>query len=98
MQGEDMSMQHDTEAGQPDAIAAVLIPLLRATAEIVRAEAGALTADRSSWRKDPSSWCVNEVIGHLIEAEQRGFAGRIRAILASDNPRLVGWDQPAVAA
>ena len=37
-------------------------------------------------------------MGHLIEAEQRGFAGRIRTILAEQRPKLVPWDQPAVAA
>jgi hypothetical protein len=38
-----------------------------------------------------------EVLGHLIESEQRGFAGRIRLILAEDGRRLEGWDQEAVA-
>ncbi len=37
-------------------------------------------------------------MGHLIEAERRGFAGRIREILATDEPRLLAWDQAAVAA
>ena len=39
---------------------------------------------------------ANEVIGHLIEAEKRGFAGRIRIILAQDAPRLEAWDQDDV--
>jgi hypothetical protein len=38
-----------------------------------------------------------EVLGHLIESEERGFAGRIRLILAEDGRRLEGWDQEAVA-
>ncbi len=36
-------------------------------------------------------------VGHLIEAERRGFAGRIRLILAEDRPILITWDQPVVA-
>jgi hypothetical protein len=40
---------------------------------------------------------VNEVLGHLLEAERRGFAGRIRLILEKDRPRLETWDQLAVA-
>jgi hypothetical protein len=40
---------------------------------------------------------VNEVIGHLIEAERRGFAGRIRVVLDADRPALERWDPPAVA-
>jgi hypothetical protein len=40
------------------------------------------------------------VVGHIIEAERRGFAGRIRVILGSDDPEveLAGWDQRAVSA
>ena len=41
---------------------------------------------------------MNAVVGHIIEAEKRGFAGRIRTILESDEPPLQGWDQPKVAA
>ncbi|MBI5628866.1 MAG: DinB family protein, partial [Candidatus Rokubacteria bacterium] len=42
-------------------------------------------------------WCAKEVLGHLIEAERRGFAGRIRQILAEADPPLATWDQEAVA-
>lgn len=41
---------------------------------------------------------MNEVVGHLIEAERRGFAGRIREMLEADDPVFVTWDQPSVAA
>ncbi len=41
---------------------------------------------------------MNAVVGHIVEADKRGFAGRIRIILESDEPRLQGWDQPKVAA
>ena len=41
-------------------------------------------------------WCVNEVLDHLIEAEQRGCAGRIRIILSADETRLETWDQNEV--
>jgi hypothetical protein len=37
-------------------------------------------------------------VGHLIEADRRGFGGRIRTILELDQPMLASWDQPAVAA
>jgi hypothetical protein len=38
------------------------------------------------------------VLGHLIEADRRGFLGRIRIILGADTPDLEGWDPAAVAA
>ena len=56
----------------------------------------------SGWRPAPGEWSANECVGHLIEAERRGFAGRVRAILAADRPDipadLEAWDPPAVAA
>ncbi|HEX9369714.1 MAG TPA: DinB family protein [Roseiflexaceae bacterium] len=71
--------------------------LLRATLEAVKAEVGALSQAQLRWRPAPDAWCVNEVLGHLIEAERRGFAGRIRLILAQSGPLFETWDQPAVA-
>lgn len=52
----------------------------------------------ASWRPAEGEWCVNECVGHVIEAEKIGFAGRIRTILAADNPALQRWDQASVAA
>lgn len=70
--------------------------LVRVMTETLRAEVDALPAEALSWHPAPGEWCVNEVLGHLIEAERRGFGGRIRAILAAPHPDLEGWDQEAV--
>jgi len=70
---------------------------LRATSTILRAELAALPLLVVSWHPAPGEWCVKQVLGHLIESEQRGFAGRIRTILSSDNPQLAAWDQIALA-
>ena len=74
--------------------------LLAASGSIVVAELIAL-GDAGGWRPEPGEWSANECVGHLIEAERRGFAGRIRLILAGgghDGPvELEGWDPPAVA-
>ncbi len=68
----------------PSAIA----DLLEASAPtVVVAELGAL-GDEAGWRPAPGEWSANECVGHLIEAERRGFAGRIRAILAADRPDI----------
>ena len=69
---------------------------LEASSALIEAELKAL-GDDASWRPGPTEWCALEVVGHLIEAEKRGFAGRIRIILASDRPTLEGWDQVEVA-
>ena len=77
----------------PDALAALLL----ASAHAAAAEASAL-GPRARVRPAEGSWCANEIVGHLIEAERRGFNDRIRVILAEHEPHLVTWDQPAVAA
>ena len=51
--------------------------LLRASIATLRAETEALGADAMRWHPADGEWCVNEVIGHMIEAERRGFAGQI---------------------
>lgn len=71
--------------------------LLRSTAQTIRGEAESLGSDGMRWRPAPGEWCVNEVIGHILEAEQRGFAGRIERIVTQPGRRLETWDQPEVA-
>ncbi|MEA2610755.1 MAG: hypothetical protein QOG32_481 [Chloroflexota bacterium] len=79
---------------------AQIAELLAASASTVIAELVAL-GDDGGWRPEPGEWSANECVGHLIEAERRGFAGRIRRILAADRPDipadLEDWDPPAVA-
>ncbi len=77
----------------PDEIA----PLLAATVATLRAEVRGL-AREAAWRPAPGEWSVNECVGHLVEAERRGFAGRIRLILETDGVALAEWDPPAVSA
>jgi hypothetical protein len=71
--------------------------LLESGVAVIRAELAALPDDVLAWHPAPGEWCAKEVLGHLIESEGRGFAGRIRIILASDTPALETWDQNEVA-
>ena len=68
---------------------------LEATLALIDTELEALGED-SAWHFDPKEWCANQVVGHIIEAEKRGFAGRIREILAGKE-KTSAWDQEAVA-
>jgi hypothetical protein len=54
-------------------------------------------ADIATWQPADGEWTATEVVGHLIEADRRGFAGRIRRILETDGVAESGWDQRAVA-
>ncbi|MGH2499644.1 MAG: DinB family protein [Candidatus Limnocylindria bacterium] len=69
---------------------------LEASCALIEAELGALGAD-ASWHAAAGEWCANEVVGHLIESERRGFNGRIRHFLREDHPATTAWDQIAVA-
>ena len=72
--------------------------LLGASTAALRVELDALPEAALRYHPAPGQWCAKEVLGHLIEAERRGFAGRIRIILASGSaPPLETWDQDAVA-
>lgn len=71
--------------------------LLRSGALALQAELTAMPEALLRHHPAPGEWCAKEVLGHLIEAERRGFAGRIRQILAEPEPALIGWDQEAVA-
>jgi len=74
-----------------------IAPLLYAALTTLRAELGALPERVLTAHPAPGEWCAKEIVGHLIEAERRGFAGRIRTILVEVNPTLEGWDPDEVA-
>ncbi len=71
--------------------------LLRSMAQVLRSEAEALGGDGLRRHPAPGEWCVNEVLGHIIEAERRGFTGRIQQIVAQAGRKLETWDQVRVA-
>ena len=81
-----------------DALSALdVAALLRATGAQLVSEMGALPDAVLRYHPAAGEWCAKEVLGHLIEAERRGFAGRIRTLLAENRPRFVGWEPADVA-
>ncbi len=71
---------------------------LRAARDHIVTELTVLGDAGSRWRPAPEEWSANECLGHIIEADKRGFGGRIARILEQDGIAEVGWDQIAVAA
>ena len=71
---------------------------LRVARDHIVSELTALGDDLARWRPAPGEWSANECLGHIVEADRRGFAGRIARILASDGVAEQGWDQVGVAA
>jgi hypothetical protein len=76
---------------------AQLAALLDASRAAIVAEMAAL-GPHAAERFIEGQWCANEVVGHLIEAERRGFAGRIKIMVTEERPKLQTWVQTAVAA
>ena len=64
--------------------------LLESAVATIRAEVEALSKPVHVWHPAEGEWSINEIIGHLIEAERRGFAGRIKILLATKDPQLEG--------
>lgn len=71
--------------------------LLRVTPAILQRELEALPVEITQFHPAPGEWSINEVLGHMIEAEQRGFAGRIQRILAEGQHICQTWDPNQVA-
>ncbi len=75
-----------------------LAALLEAQGRAIGFELRALPPALCRWQPGEDEWSVNETLGHMIEAERRGFNGRIRRILTEERPQLPGWNQVDVAA
>jgi hypothetical protein len=71
--------------------------MLGAALTSLRSEVQGMPDRVARFRPAPGEWCALNVIGHLSEAERRGFAGRIGIILAEDDPTFTGWDPDEVA-
>ena len=71
--------------------------LLQATIPLLETELQALPEPLTRWRPAAGEWSINEVIGHLIEAEERGFGGRIRRIMTQPGYTCEPWDPDQVA-
>jgi hypothetical protein len=76
---------------------AQIAPLLRSLPDMLQIELDALPPGVAGWHPGPDEWCAKDVIGHLIEAERRGFAGRIQQILGHAEPALEEWDPVQLA-
>jgi hypothetical protein len=73
-----------------------LAQLLRAAGQAISAELTGISADIAGWHPAAGEWCIKECLGHLMEAERRGFAGRIRQILEEPGLKIKDWDQVQV--
>jgi hypothetical protein len=73
------------------------VAVLAATPDAAREAARGVSDAVLNRRPEPKEWSAAEVLGHLWDSEI-AYSFRARAILAQDQPRLIGYDQDAWAA
>jgi hypothetical protein len=74
-----------------------VIVSLQSTSTMLRTLLRSLPREMFTWHPTPGKWCINEVVGHLIEADRHDFMGRICLILDHEEPLLAVSDQAEVA-
>jgi hypothetical protein len=74
-----------------------IIKTLRATPVVLRALVDGVDEAGLRRQPGPGEWAVIEVVvAHLADTEERAL-GRVRRMLAEDNPELAPFDQEALA-
>ncbi|HEY2125708.1 MAG TPA: DinB family protein [Streptosporangiaceae bacterium] len=73
-----------------------ILKTLRATTVVLRALVRDISDRQLRQRPGPGEWAIIEVVGHLADTEERAL-GRVRRMLAEDNPPLEPFDQAALA-
>jgi hypothetical protein len=73
-----------------------IMKTLRATPVVLRALVAGVDEAGLRRRPAPREWAIIEVVGHLADTEERAL-GRVRRMLAEDDPQLEPFDQEALA-
>jgi hypothetical protein len=73
-----------------------IMKTLRATPVVLRALVAGVDEAGLRRRPAPGEWAIIEVVAHLADTEQRAL-GRVRRMLAEDDPHLEPFDQEALA-
>jgi hypothetical protein len=73
-----------------------ILKTLGATPVVLRALVAEVDDAQLRQRPAPGEWAIVEVVGHLADTKERAL-GRVRRMLAEDNPVLEPFDQEALA-
>jgi hypothetical protein len=68
---------------------AQIAEILQSSCSILKAMISALPVEVLSWHFDPKEWSIKQVLGHLIETENKGFAKRVPLMVKNKDPQLV---------
>jgi hypothetical protein len=69
---------------------------LRATPVVLRTLVNRVDDGRLRRRPAPREWAIIEVVAHLADTEERAL-GRVRRMLAEEDPQLAPFDQETLA-
>ncbi len=72
--------------------------ILRATPQTLRVLLRDVDRKDLVWRQAPGEWCINEVVGHLIEADHQAFMVRIKGMLEAEHFKIQPVDADEIAA
>lgn len=73
-----------------------ILKTLRATPVVLQALVRDIGKSELRHRPAPGEWAVIEVVGHIADTEERAL-GRMRIMIAEDDPWLEPFDQVALA-
>jgi DinB superfamily len=73
-----------------------ILKTLRATPVVARALVDGVEDARLRRQPAPGEWAIIEVVAHLADTEERAL-GRVRRMVAEDNPFLEPFDQETLA-
>lgn len=71
--------------------------IIHATPYVLRSMLAGIDEVILRWHPDQGVWCINESIGHLIEADEHAFAARIESMLQVEHPEIPRWNANAAA-
>ena len=65
--------------------------IIQATPQVLRKMLDGVDKAILRWHPSQEEWCINEIIGHLIAADEHAFAARIALMLTENRPEIQRW-------
>ncbi len=81
----------------PDVKPSELVAAYAGAYDLLRESVDGLTGEELARRPAPDKWCIKEILCHLMDGEII-WVGRLKRIIAEDNPFLPSYDQDKFAA
>ena len=70
-----------------------VIAILASTPQKLKREIATMSAEEMKRRPAANKWSVQEVLAHLDDVEEIGMRSRVAAMIETENPILISFDQ-----